>query len=88
MTKIHRVEPTNLGGLLPKLGHHLGQVAEGLTAVFAGIRDYGTIDSELGGQQELAAVDNGNLAPGVFTLVLTDGYSITGSLTSGTIVIQ
>jgi len=36
----------------------------------------------------MIAVDNGNLAPGVFTLVLTDGYSITGSLTSGTIVIQ
>jgi hypothetical protein len=36
----------------------------------------------------MIAVDNGNLAPGVFTLVLTDGYSITGSLTNGAIVIQ
>jgi hypothetical protein len=35
----------------------------------------------------MIAVDNGNLAPGVFTLVLTDGYSITGSLTNGAIVI-
>jgi len=36
----------------------------------------------------MIAVDNGDLAPGVFTLVLTDGYSITGSLTNGAIVIQ
>src|SRR5437773_7242719 len=36
----------------------------------------------------MIAVDNGDLAPGVFTLALTDGYSITGSLTNGAIVIQ
>jgi hypothetical protein len=36
----------------------------------------------------MIAVDNGDLAPGVFTLILTDGYSTTGSLTSGTIVIR
>jgi len=36
----------------------------------------------------MVAVDNGNLAPGVFTLILTDGYSITGSLVNGSIVIE
>src|SRR6266480_85228 len=36
----------------------------------------------------MIAVDNGDLAPGVFTLVLTDGYSITGSLTNGAILIR
>jgi hypothetical protein len=35
----------------------------------------------------MIAVDNGNLAPGVFTLILTDGYAFTGDLTSGTIAI-
>lgn len=36
----------------------------------------------------MVAVDNGNLAPGVFTLILTDGYSVTGSLVNGRIVIE
>src|SRR3989441_11500426 len=36
----------------------------------------------------MVAVDNGNLAPGVFTLILTDGYSITGSLVNGSSVIE
>ena len=36
----------------------------------------------------MIAVDNGNLAPGVFTLTLTDGYAFTGDLTSGTIAIH
>ncbi len=36
----------------------------------------------------MIAVDNGNLAPGVFTLILTDGYAFTGDLTSGTIAIH
>ena len=36
----------------------------------------------------MVAVDNGNLAPGVFTLILTDGYSVTGSLVNGSIVIE
>ena len=36
----------------------------------------------------MIAVDNGGLAPGVFTLILSDGYKITGSLLSGTMVIQ
>lgn len=36
----------------------------------------------------MIAVDNGDLVPGVFTLILTDGYSTTGSLISGTIVIR
>jgi hypothetical protein len=35
----------------------------------------------------MAAVDNG-VAPGIFTLILTDGYSTTGSLPSGSIVIR
>jgi hypothetical protein len=36
----------------------------------------------------MIAVDNGDLAPGIFTLVLTDGYSFTGNLTNGAVVIQ
>jgi hypothetical protein len=36
----------------------------------------------------MSAVDNGNLAPGIFTLVLTDGYGFTGNLINGAIVIQ
>ena len=36
----------------------------------------------------MIAVDHGNLAPGVFTLVLSDGYSVTGNLINGSIVIQ
>ncbi len=36
----------------------------------------------------MIAVDNGDLAPGTFTLILTDGYSLLGKLTNGTIVIQ
>ena len=36
----------------------------------------------------MIAVDYGELAPGVFTLVLSDGYTTTGNLTNGTIVIQ
>jgi len=36
----------------------------------------------------MVAVDRGSLAPGVFTLVLTDGYSITGGLVSGLIVVE
>ena len=36
----------------------------------------------------MVAVDNGSLAPGVFTLILTDGYRIAGAVTSGGIVIQ
>jgi hypothetical protein len=36
----------------------------------------------------MIAVDNQGLAPAVFTLILTDGYSITGSVTSGTVLVQ
>jgi hypothetical protein len=36
----------------------------------------------------MVAVDHGDLAPGVFMLVLTDGYSVTGSLVNGSIVID
>jgi hypothetical protein len=36
----------------------------------------------------MVAVDNRGLAPGVFTLILSDGYKITGSLLTGTIVIH
>jgi hypothetical protein len=37
----------------------------------------------------MIAVDHGNLgAPGIFTLILTDGYSTTGSLPIGAIVID
>jgi hypothetical protein len=36
----------------------------------------------------MVAVDNRGLAPGVFTLILSDGYKITGSLMTGTIAIQ
>ena len=36
----------------------------------------------------MTAVDNGSLAPGVFTLILTDGYVVTGTLESGGIVIE
>lgn len=33
----------------------------------------------------MIAADYGELAPGVFTLVLSDGYTTTGTLTNGTI---
>jgi hypothetical protein len=36
----------------------------------------------------MVAVDNGQVAPGVFSLVLTDSYSIIGSLVNGSIVIR
>jgi hypothetical protein len=36
----------------------------------------------------MIAVDNGGLAPPVFTLVLSDFYGITGNLTSGSIAVQ
>jgi Right handed beta helix region len=36
----------------------------------------------------MVAVDNRGLAPGVFTLILSDGYKITGSVLTGTIVIH
>jgi hypothetical protein len=36
----------------------------------------------------MIAVDNQGLAPALFTLILTDGYSITGPVTSGTVVVQ
>jgi hypothetical protein len=36
----------------------------------------------------MIALDNGDLAPGIFTLLLTDGYGFTGNLISGAIVIQ
>jgi hypothetical protein len=36
----------------------------------------------------MIAVDKGDLVPGVFLLVLTDGYSTTGSLPLGAIVID
>jgi hypothetical protein len=36
----------------------------------------------------MVAVDHGGLAPGLFTLILTDGYSVTGSLVDGTLGIE
>jgi hypothetical protein len=36
----------------------------------------------------MIAVDNGPLASGVFTLILTDGYVVTGSLPVGGLVIE
>ena len=36
----------------------------------------------------MVAVDNGALGPGVFSLVLSDGYAVTNTLTSGSIGIQ
>jgi hypothetical protein len=36
----------------------------------------------------MIAVDNQGLAPAVFTLILTDGYFITGNVISGSIVLQ
>jgi hypothetical protein len=36
----------------------------------------------------MIAVDNQGLAPAVFTLILTDGYIITGNVTSGSILLQ
>jgi hypothetical protein len=36
----------------------------------------------------MIGVDNGDLAPGVVTLTLSDGYSISGPLTNGAIVIR
>ena len=36
----------------------------------------------------MVAVDNGTLGPGVFSLVLSDGYAVTGALTSGSLTIQ
>jgi len=36
----------------------------------------------------MIGVDNDDVVPGVFTLTLSDGYSISGNLTSGAIVIR
>jgi 3D (Asp-Asp-Asp) domain-containing protein len=36
----------------------------------------------------MVAVDNGTLGPGVFSLILSDGYAVTGALTSGSLAIQ
>lgn len=36
----------------------------------------------------MIAVDNGDLAPGLFSLILTNGYSVTGSLIDGFLVIR
>jgi hypothetical protein len=36
----------------------------------------------------MIAVDRGNLTPGVFMLVLSDGYSVVGSLVNGTLVVE
>lgn len=36
----------------------------------------------------MIAVDNQGLAPAVFTLILTDGYVITGNVINGTVVVQ
>jgi hypothetical protein len=36
----------------------------------------------------MIAVDHGTLAPGVFMLALTDGYSFTGTLVNGSLVLQ
>ena len=36
----------------------------------------------------MIAVDHGNLAPGVFMLVLSDGYSVAGSLLNGSLVLR
>ncbi len=36
----------------------------------------------------MIAVANQGLAPAVFTLILTDGYVITGNVISGSIVLQ
>src|SRR5207247_2914658 len=36
----------------------------------------------------MIAVDHGNLTPGVFMLVLSNGYSVTGSLVNGTLVVE
>ena len=36
----------------------------------------------------MVAIDNNGLLPAVFSLTLTDGYTVTGPLTSGTLQIQ
>jgi hypothetical protein len=36
----------------------------------------------------MIAVDHGNLAPGVVMLILSDGYTTTGSLVNGTLVLR
>jgi hypothetical protein len=36
----------------------------------------------------MIAVDHGNIAPGVFMLILSDGYTTTGSLLNGTLVLR
>lgn len=36
----------------------------------------------------MIAVDNQGLAPAVYTLILTDGYVITGNVISRTVVVQ
>ena len=36
----------------------------------------------------MVAVDNGTLGPALFSLVLSDGYVITGTVVSGTVTIQ
>ena len=36
----------------------------------------------------MIAVDNGGLIPGVFTLILTDGYNVTGDQVDGTLLID
>lgn len=58
------------------------QNSQTLTMIGTGVRDGLPVGFTM------IAVDNGDLGPGLFTLILTDGYSITGSLTSGSIVIQ
>jgi hypothetical protein len=36
----------------------------------------------------MVAVDHGDIAPGVFMLILSDGYSVTGSLVNGSFAIE
>jgi len=36
----------------------------------------------------MVSVDNGTLGPALFSLVLSDGYAITGTVVNGTVTIQ
>lgn len=59
-----------------------GANSQTLTLVGSGLHDGLPVNFTM------IAVDNRGLAPGAFTLILSDGYKITGSFLTGTLVIQ
>jgi hypothetical protein len=55
---------------------------ESLTMTGSGVRDGLPVEFTM------IAADKGDRAPGIFMLVLSDGHSVSGPLTNGTIVIH